>query len=165
MLHRGSQRGTPPPPTHTPCSVCCPVGGQEEEEEKMRCLRRQRLIERGRSDTGHQQTLTGPLLHRDTLPDLSGGRPAHIISLSRIRKNVLWEAVELKKQRFSCRANAQQKTLTEWGKSLKSLLRFDHKLPRLPAQEEEKDGGTHTNTSLDKCIGTAPVLVLAERNN
>lgn len=95
MLHRGSQRATPPPPP-TPCSVCSPVAVQEEEEaEEVRCLRRQRLMERGRSDTGHQQTLTGPLLHDDTLPDLSEGPPAHIISLSRI----LWEAVELKKKK------------------------------------------------------------------
>lgn len=43
--------------------------------------------------------MTGPLLHDDTLPDLSEGCPAQVISLSRISQKVLWEALEFKKKK------------------------------------------------------------------
>lgn len=68
LLHaaQGVSGRTPPP--STPGPVCSPVA-EEEEVVLVRCLRRQRLIERGRSDAGHQQTLTGSLLHHDTLAD------------------------------------------------------------------------------------------------
>lgn len=100
---------------------------------------------RGRSDWGHQQTLAGPLLHRDPPPDLSEGRPAHIISLSRILKNALWAAVEFKRKNIKIELEIE--CATENPEKVRKVLHVDHQRPRLPAQKrEDKKGSTQKET-------------------
>lgn len=89
----GGPTEQPSPHTHTQLSLlsCCRGGGGggggEVSEETATDWERE--VRHGAS----ADTVTGPLLHDDTLPDLSEGCPAHVISLSRISQKVLWEAI------------------------------------------------------------------------